>query len=225
MGRIYRWARRAWSRLHDWYLRIDTTEPALPGDKTWRIRADERINVKSQFRDSMVFGSPDYFYIYKIANCIRNLGWGDGTFYDIGCGKGRIICVMARYGFKRVVGVELGEDLCLAARANAATLRGRQAPIDVICDDVLRVPIDDGTVYCLFNPFGEKTMQAFHEKLKDSVARHPRDVLIVYYNPVHEEIFSGAPWLRPVHAFTTMIGKKRAVFFSSAAPDGPRLAA
>ena len=38
------------------------------------------------------------------------------VFVDFGCGKGRVMLLAARHGFKRVIGVEFSPELCQAAR-------------------------------------------------------------------------------------------------------------
>ncbi len=55
----------------------------------------------------------------------------DDVFYDFGCGKRRILS----WHFKRVVGIDLFDELCQKARENAGRLRGKMSPIDVICED------------------------------------------------------------------------------------------
>jgi SAM-dependent methyltransferase len=43
-----------------------------------------------------------------------------GTFVDLGCGKGRVLMIASEFGFRRVVGVEFCAELCRQARANAS---------------------------------------------------------------------------------------------------------
>ena len=39
-------------------------------------------------------------------------------FLDIGCGKGRALCVAAHQGFKKLTGLDFAKDLCEAAKEN-----------------------------------------------------------------------------------------------------------
>ena len=47
----------------------------------------------------------------------------DDVFIDLGSGMGRMVLEAARYPFKRVIGVELVEQLHDLARANLASTR------------------------------------------------------------------------------------------------------
>lgn len=46
-------------------------------------------------------------------------------FFDIGCGKGRAMCVAAHYGFTKISGVDISEELCVAARKNMDVTKQR----------------------------------------------------------------------------------------------------
>jgi predicted RNA methylase len=130
------------------------------------------------------------------------------VFYDLGSGKGRILCVMARRPFKKVVGVELLESLCEVAKRNAIHMRGRKAPIEIYCEDAARADLSDGTVYCMFNPFGITTLREVIEHIKSSLSTNPRGITIVYYNAVHEDILRSCEWLQMSYVFHTATGRR-----------------
>lgn len=71
-------------------------------------------------------------------------------FLDIGCGKGRALLVAARFGFHRVIGVELSERLAAYCRHVTAGKKN----IEVVCADAADYPLPaDVRVIFLFNPF------------------------------------------------------------------------
>jgi SAM-dependent methyltransferase len=39
-------------------------------------------------------------------------------FIDIGCGKGRVLCVAAHFGFKNITGIDFSKELCDQAKIN-----------------------------------------------------------------------------------------------------------
>ena len=49
---------------------------------------------------------------------------------------------------------------------------------------------DDYNYFYLYNPFNEVIMTPFLQHVKESAARNPRDIHIIYHNPVHHELFA-----------------------------------
>jgi len=117
------------------------------------------------------------------------------VFIDFGSGKGRVIYQAARYPFKRVIGVELSEELNAIARKNIQGSIDRFCckNVELITSDVLAYEIpDDITVAYLFNPFTGSIFRTLLEKLIASIERNPRIVRIVYADPVEESVLLAA---------------------------------
>lgn len=152
------------------------------------------------------FMSANYLYLHRIAELVKPEVPGESVFYDLGCGKGRALCVMARYPFKKVVGVELRAELCESARDNAARLRGRVAPIEIVQGDATRPEFADGDVYFFYNPFGAPTFMKVLRNLERSLERDPRRLTLVYYNALHEEVLDACLWLERYHVLPTFSG-------------------
>jgi len=119
----------------------------------------------------------------------------DDVFVDIGCGKGRVVCAAGRRSIRRATGIERSEELATQARRNAASVRGRRAPIEVHQADAVDFDYGDGTVFFLYNPFGAATM----ETVLDRIGRQTsgRSIRIAYVNPIHDDVFARKSWLRP----------------------------
>src|SRR5947199_8350478 len=80
----------------------------------------------------------------------------DDVFLDLGSGMGRMVLEAARLPFRRVIGVELAEDLHRIAEANVASYRGRLKcrNIELVHSDVLDYDIPDDVTYVyMFSPF------------------------------------------------------------------------
>ena len=198
-------AKNLWTKYNDLYFNIRTRpdgplQNLVEDGRPW-LKGDSSDDAK--YDDNTWYESPDYWYLHKIARMLRPERPGEGVFYDIGSGKGRVLCIMARQPFKRVVGVELFAELCAAARANARKMRGRKAPIDVIQADAAQADMSDGTIYFMFNPFGRDTMYEVLQNLRQSLRHNPRDIIVVYYNAVHEDMLQASGWLTQTHAFKT----------------------
>jgi Histone methylation protein DOT1 len=115
----------------------------------------------------------------------------DDVFVDLGSGMGRAVFQAARhYPFRRVIGVEIAPALHRVAESNIGRNRHRLRCRDValVCSDVLDFPIpDDVTVVFLDNPFTGGLFGTVLERLLASVDRRPREVTVVYFNPVEHE--------------------------------------
>lgn len=176
-----------WQVLNDWWLNIETThDPHAVSEDCERGGV---VDYRSHYQGA------NYLYLEQIARLLTREAPNRLVFYDVGCGKGRPLCVMARHAFRKVVGVELRENLCAIARQNAARLRGRVAPIDVMCADAADADYSDGHVFFFFNPFGAPTLRAVLDCIERSLRGAPRQVTLIYYNAEHESVLESCPWL------------------------------
>lgn len=146
---------------------------------------------------------------------------------DLGAGKGRVVCAAATYPVKRVVGIEIDPHLALVGQRNAISMRGRRAPIDFQCLSATDYNYDDTTVITLFNPFGSETMHQVLALLEASLARKPRDLRIIYCNPVLSPQLAAKPWLKLYECWTppTWSRLKFPVHFYRNVTQTPRTAA
>jgi hypothetical protein len=120
----------------------------------------------------------------------RSVGSGD-VFVDFGSGMGRMVLMAAAYPFRRVIGVEMSP--AMHERAVENVRRGRYprrcGEIDLVCADVLEYEIpDDATVFFLYNPFRGEVFSAAIERIVASHDCAPREVRILYVNPLEDEL-------------------------------------
>jgi SAM-dependent methyltransferase len=113
----------------------------------------------------------------------------EDVFIDFGSGKGRVVLAAARYPFRRVIGVELSEQLNRIARANVEHVRSRVVcrDIELVTADAVDYEIpDDVTVAYFYNPFGGPVFATVIEGLLESVDRNPRLLRIIYRTPLED---------------------------------------
>jgi SAM-dependent methyltransferase len=107
-------------------------------------------------------------------------------FVDLGSGKGKALLIAGRLPYRRVLGVEIDEELCQSAKRNIKRARPklRAHEVDSVSASVLGWPIPDETsVVFMYNPFTGYTFQAAIDKIFESYDRRPRDLHIVYQFP------------------------------------------
>lgn len=134
---------------------------------------------------------------------------GRDVFIDFGSGKGRIVYQAAQYPFRRVIGVEVSDELNAVAKRNLSRSgnRLRCRNIELVTTDALSYPIpDDLTVAYFYNPFRGNVFDAVIDKLVASLDRRPRPMRIIYRTPLEEgrllqtgrfELIRIAPGFRP----------------------------
>ncbi len=113
-------------------------------------------------------------------------------FLDIGCGKGRALCVAAHFGFKKVTGLDFAKDLCEAAKENLTITKQKISGVEynVINNDAFYFEIpDDVDCIFFFNPFDEIIMSGVVNNIFESLQSNPRKISIIYVNPLHKELF------------------------------------
>jgi precorrin-6B methylase 2 len=124
-------------------------------------------------------GNSDYEVLAQVFDCRIS---PDDVLVDVGCGRGRVLNYWLSLGLRnRIYGLEIDHDIALKA---ARRLR-RWPNVSILCGDATRLVPQDASVLYLFNPFQEPVIKRFEE----AVRHLPRLRLIVYYSPVHAEVF------------------------------------
>jgi SAM-dependent methyltransferase len=113
-------------------------------------------------------------------------------FLDFGCGKGRPLFVATEFDFHKITGIEFSPPLVRIARENIAAFsrnhRDRQ-PITIVETDVLEYHLpEEKLVIFLYNPFVRSLMVELIKRIEASLLAVPRDLYIVYYNPVCADV-------------------------------------
>lgn len=143
----------------------------------------------------------------------------DFTFVDLGCGMGRAAFLACRLPFKRIIGVEFSAELHRIAEQNRLSFHDenrRCTEIRFVCADAAGYSFpEENTVFYLFNPFGKPTMRKVVENIGRSIKKHPREVLIVYYNPAEAEVLDTAPFLEKIHSADPRPGVHRYAIYRS----------
>ena len=143
----------------------------------------------------------------------REVSEGD-VFIDFGSGLGRVVYQAARYPFRRVIGVELSQQLNDVAKENISRNLHRLTceNVELVASDVLHYGIpDDVTVAYFANPFTGAIFETVIDRLLDSVDRNPRRLRIIYKKPLEHDFLLATgrvtpvrliPGLRPTRAWS-----------------------
>jgi hypothetical protein len=109
-------------------------------------------------------------------------------YIDYGSGMGRTLLMASDYPFTFIRGIEFSETLHTIAERNVAVYRSRRQR----CFDIRSLCVDAATfdapplptVFYLYNPFDAPLMKVVFQRIENSIAAHPREIHIIYYNPL-----------------------------------------
>jgi SAM-dependent methyltransferase len=106
------------------------------------------------------------------------------TFFDMGCGKGRVLIMAAEHGYTRVVGVEFNPVLVAIAKMNIERFyrkKRQRACIEVLHGDagVYEFPDCDAVIF-FYNPFDESVMAKTLQNIRNSMKNHKVRYLIYH---------------------------------------------
>ncbi len=164
----------------DWDHRVNTTSAAVG----WKSRLLGSLYSEYQPTEAAAFR--------EMIGSLE-IDFSQFTFIDIGSGKGRVLLMAADFPFRSIVGVELLPELHAVALDNLRRLSDKSSSVVAVCADAtsFEFPLDPLVVY-LFHPLPEWGLRKLMENLTRSVAQHPRDVLVVYHNPVFSALVESA---------------------------------
>ncbi len=111
---------------------------------------------------------------------------------DIGCGKGRVLCVAAHWGVKKVSGIDFSKEFCATATKNLLITQEKLENLQfkIYNNDAFYFEIaQDVDCIFMFNPFDDLIMSGVIENIETSLEENPRKMTIVYFNPMQKHLF------------------------------------
>ncbi len=128
---------------------------------------------------------------------------------DVGCGDGRVINFWLSRRLKNpIIGIEAVE-----AVADEARKRYRKYPnVSIVTGDALANLPRNGTLFYLYNPFGDEVVAAFEKAIR------PLDARIVFHQNNYMEPFQSDDWrIEPLSSKGTVYEFKAALISKRAA--------
>ncbi|MBP6686240.1 MAG: class I SAM-dependent methyltransferase [Lacibacter sp.] len=183
----------------NWGVRIGlfTLNQEWRGEKKYGINttsANELTEFKikgNQLAHATEYMPVNYFTIEQVLDHLPEKA-KQGMFLDIGCGKGRALCVAAAYGFIKLYGIDFAKQLIDQAEQNLLLAKKRYPNLnyELSWSDIstLEIGKEVSTVF-LFNPFDEVLMKKIIQKINSSLQQNPRELYVLYCSPRHEELF------------------------------------
>ena len=166
---------------YDWEYRVNTTS----GSVNWRDRLLGVFHSPYQPTDAAVFRE----MIEKLP-----IDPAQFTFVDLGSGKGRTLLLAAEFPFREIVGIEIVPALHRVAVQNIALADpATPARLQSVCMDATEYSLPETPlVVYLFNPLPEAGLGRVVGNLEGAVRRAPREVWVVYHNPLLEHVLESS---------------------------------
>jgi len=166
----------------------------IKGEKKYGIittGADELKHLEAKGIDiehATIYMPVNYLMLEEI---FTKIAIGNYThFLDIGCGKGRALCVAAYYGCKKVTGIDLSKKFTAEAETNITSLKQKTPSLQYKIQNTdafyYHIPNDVDCIF-LFNPFDAVIMSGVAENILMSLESNPRKITIIYANPLCKE--------------------------------------
>jgi SAM-dependent methyltransferase len=190
----------------NWRIAFILLRHEIKGEQKYQISttgADELKKLKQQDIDTShaTMYMPVSYELIEAA--LREIpGKNKRHFFDIGCGKGRAMCVAAHHGFTKVSGVDFSRSFCEAAEKNLLRVKQQLPATDyfITVEDaaVTIIPQDVDCIF-LFNPFDETVMKKVVHNIKLSLDKTPRALNIIYANPLCKKLFTSNGFSETFH--------------------------
>ena len=177
---------------YDWDYRVDTTGATV----LWRSRLLGMFHSPYQPTEPTLF----HEMMASLKQACPGIDFREFTFLDIGAGKGRALLLAVDYPFRRVVGIELLPELQRVAIENIAKYRSDSQQcfaVDCLLGDAVEFPFPpEPTLLYLFNPLPEAGLIRMVGNLQRSLEEHPRQLFVIYHNPLLEPVLSRTAFKR-----------------------------
>ena len=181
----------------NWKIAIHILSHEIKGEKKYGINttgSDELKKTKAAGVDTShatLYMPSNYLLLEEI---FSKLPAGSRKhFIDVGCGKGRAVCVAAHNGFSKVTGIDFSKTLCADTEQNLQQTKKifPHLNFSVIVKDAATVEIpQDADCIFFFNPFDQFIMHAVAQNIQASYQKNPRTIFIIYLNPLYKKEFS-----------------------------------
>lgn len=181
-------------------------------------RGFERNDQRGCYQDAFDYDTATHIAIKRVIRLVQPTEYD--IVFDLGCGKGRVLCHFARQHVHKVVGVEISEQICETARTNICKLHNRRSPVEIIRADAATADISDGTIYYMYNPFGAETLRAFLNNIQRSYKHEIEALRIIYMNAQFAHVFDEFPWLEIAFDYKRINGQ-RVIIYRGSVPSIP----
>lgn len=203
---VLRLARLIESVIGDWFLCINSRGSVYFQEN------------RGKHQDAFDFETVAHSTIYQTIKRVKPRN--EDIVFVLGCGKGRALCHFARCKVRKVIGVEISDQLCEIARQNSRSLRRPHAPIEIISEDAVTADLSEGTIFFMANPFGEITLREVLKNIEISHDFATTTVKIIYVVAKYFRVMEEFSWLEQTYEYKRFSGLHVTIYRSCPNVEG-----
>lgn len=153
----------------------------------------DKLEISSSNRDFGVTYQRSSYYYVKLAFKNLPINFKESSLIDFGSGKGDIIIMTHRLGFKNILGIEFARELVNASEnyIRHRIEKNTKTELKVLYCDAATYEIPGNyNVFFFYNPFNRFIFEKVLENIDLSLKKNNRKIYIIYINAViSEELF------------------------------------
>ncbi len=113
---------------------------------------------------------------------------------DFGSGKGTVLMALAKTkNFQNIYGIEISKNINNIARKNLEKKEINNVYlINIDASDTPINIINECNFFFFYNPFPYNVFKRVFDKIETSIQKNNRDIIIIYFNPVHCDIIENS---------------------------------
>lgn len=126
-------------------------------------------------------------YTSRINAALKKLIQFDGnilnyTFFDLGSGKGKVLILAERFGFKKIYGVEISPELNSICKENLKKVKSKY--VTLLEQDASSINIgQESCVFYIYNSFERPLLEKVLDNIYSSWSASTTEMYIVYIEP------------------------------------------
>lgn len=148
-------------------------------------------DIKNNHNDSNGYQATPEKTFDQIMNKLV-INFREFTFIDYGSGKGRVLLMASKYGFKKIIGIEFDKNLHLIAEKNIHIYQNRIntiTDIESICCDARCFSLPDGQLLIFFfSPFKGEVLSSVVANISTSFSLNHNTIIVIFLGTIMESI-------------------------------------
>lgn len=104
------------------------------------------------------------------------------TFFDLGSGKGKVLILAERHGFRDVIGIEISQVLNDVCMRNLKKTKSKHVKLWKKNAENIDIP-NTPCVFFLYNSFSGELLKSVLKNIERSFTEYPRDGYLIYVDP------------------------------------------
>jgi CelD/BcsL family acetyltransferase involved in cellulose biosynthesis len=156
---------------------------------------DDRFGIRSSEPGHGARLEPGNFHLMLAS---AELDHARTTLAVLGCDRGRLLLLAARYPWRMLYGVDRSTEACWAAEHNLRVILGRtgwERRVEVRAEEPAAFELPPGPLALLLDRHLDRELPTLLARVERSLRADPREC-VIFARPEHAALLAGSPWLR-----------------------------